>query len=144
MLASLACALQRLACRYWAGRVALRETARGNIIPQAREEVKRPRRNVLKSSRRGRPGGAPLRAAPPAPGVAQFRIVRLSRGIVALTHPRTGGAHGSPHRTAGIAGRTQRRGGGVAACGARAAARADAARRRLRKPDADMRRLAIA
>src|SRR5215471_2458181 len=40
---------------------------------------------------------------------------------LALTHPRTGGAHDSHHRTAGIAGRTQRR-GGMAARGARAAA----------------------
>src|SRR5512133_3416232 len=41
------------------------------------------------------------------------------RGIVAFTHPRTGGAHDSYHRTAGIAGRTQ---WCVAARGARAAA----------------------
>jgi hypothetical protein len=37
------------------------------------------------------------------------------------THPRTGGAYESHHRTAGIAGRTWRRGSGVAARGARAA-----------------------
>src|SRR5438034_834364 len=36
--------------------------------------------------------------------------------------PRTGGAHDSHHRTAGIAGRTRRRGCGMAARGARAAA----------------------
>src|SRR5262249_62034088 len=40
MLASLACAPRRLACRYWAGRVALRETARVSIVPQVPDEVK--------------------------------------------------------------------------------------------------------
>src|SRR5262249_55300551 len=50
------------------------------------------------------------------------RTARSWRGIVAFTHPRTGGAHDSHHRTAGIAGRTRRRGGRVAACGARATA----------------------
>jgi hypothetical protein len=30
-----------MACRYWAGRVALRETARSGIVPQIREEVNR-------------------------------------------------------------------------------------------------------
>jgi len=38
-----------------------------------------------------------------------------------LYAPRTGGAHDSHYRTAGIAGRARRRGGGVAARGARAA-----------------------
>src|SRR5262249_15351864 len=38
-----------------------------------------------------------------------------------LYAPRTGGAHDSHHRTAGIAGRARRRGGSVAARGARAA-----------------------
>src|SRR5262245_6029301 len=36
---------------------------------------------------------------------------RSWRGIVAFTHPRTGGAHDSHHRKAGIPGRTRRRGG---------------------------------
>jgi hypothetical protein len=40
MLASLACAHRRLACRYWAGRIALRETARVNIVAQVRDEAK--------------------------------------------------------------------------------------------------------
>jgi hypothetical protein len=40
MLASLARAPRRLACRYWAGRIALRETARVNIVAQVRDEVK--------------------------------------------------------------------------------------------------------
>jgi hypothetical protein len=31
-----------MACRYWTGRVALRETARLKIVPQVREEGKRP------------------------------------------------------------------------------------------------------
>jgi len=45
--------------------------------------------------------------------------------------PSHGGAHGSHHRTAGIAGRTRRRGGGMAARGARAAGATGAAHRRL-------------
>jgi hypothetical protein len=31
-----------VACRYWAGRVALRKTARLKIVPQVREKGKRP------------------------------------------------------------------------------------------------------
>jgi hypothetical protein len=39
-----------VACRCWAGRVALRETARVNIIPQVRDKVNtRPRRGMLGS-----------------------------------------------------------------------------------------------
>src|SRR5262249_51816428 len=70
------------------------------------------------------------RAAPPARGPRRFRRVRSWRGIVAFTHPRTGGAYDSHHRTAGIAGRTRRHGSSVAARGGRAAARAHAAHRR--------------
>ena len=47
------------------------------------------------------------------------KTARSWRAIVAFTHPRTGGAHDSYHRTAGIAGRTRRCGGGVAARGER-------------------------
>ncbi len=55
--------------------------------------------------------------APPCAraGGHAVRTARLRRGIVAFTHPRTGGAHDSHHWTAGIAGRSRRRGGGVAA-----------------------------
>src|SRR5262245_45338578 len=48
-----------------------------------------------------------------------------------LYAPRTGGAYGSHHRTAGIAGRTRRCGRRMAARGTRAAAGADATHRRL-------------
>ena len=58
-----------------------------------------------------RAGCAPLPGGPPAPGARAVRTARSWRGIVAFTHPRTGGAHDSHHRTAGIAGRTRRRGG---------------------------------
>src|SRR5262245_61923635 len=52
---------------------------------------------------------------------AGLGTARWWRGIVAFMHPRTGGAHDSHHRTAGIAGRTWRRGCRVAARGAGAA-----------------------
>src|SRR5262249_62055185 len=76
-------------------------------------------------------GAGALRAAPPAPRGHAVRTARSWRDIVAFTHPRTGGAHDSHHRTAGIAGRTRRRSGVVAARGACAAAQ-DAARRLCR------------
>ena len=41
MLASQPRARPEVACRYWAGRVALRKTARPGIVPQVREEVNR-------------------------------------------------------------------------------------------------------
>ena len=76
-------------------------------------------------------GGAQFATAGPALSVAErapsrlaragcraVRTARFWRGIVPFTHPRTGGAHDSHHRTAGIAGRTLRRGGRVALCGA--------------------------
>src|SRR6266540_2522543 len=73
------------------------------------------------------PDGDPLRPVPGVPPCPRrghaVRTARSWRGIVAFTHPRTGGAHDSHHRTAGIAGRTRRRGGGVAARRTRAAGR---------------------
>src|SRR5271165_3291915 len=51
-----------------------------------------------------------------------------------LGSPRTGGAHASHYRTAGIDSRDRRRDGCVAACGARTTARADAAYRRAHEP----------
>src|SRR6516162_4997576 len=99
MLASLACALRRLACRCWAGRVALREN--------------RARQHLLAAPR----GSEVLaRAECRAVGTARSR-----RGIVAFAHLAREGVYGSHHRTAGIAGRTRRRGSRVAARGARAA-----------------------
>jgi hypothetical protein len=65
------------------------------------------------------PVRARVRSAPA--GGHAVRTARSWRGIVAFTHPRTGGAHDSHHRTAGIAGLTRRGRGGVAARGARAA-----------------------
>src|SRR5215472_5843353 len=50
-------------------------------------------------------------------GCRAVRTARSWRGIVAFTHPRTGGAHDSHHRTAGIAGRTRRHGSRLAARG---------------------------
>src|SRR5262245_55425739 len=63
-----------------------------------------------------------LSRAPARPGYLSVRTARSWRGIVAFTHPRTGGAHDSHHWTAGIAGRTRRRGCLLAARGAGAAA----------------------
>jgi hypothetical protein len=40
-LSRLVRARPEVACRYWAGRVALRKTARPGIVPQVREEVNR-------------------------------------------------------------------------------------------------------
>src|SRR6516165_3017263 len=70
----------------------------------------------------------------------QVRCIELAGGelgrracIVFFYAPRTGGAYGSHHRTAGIAGRTRRRGCRVAARGARAAAWSIAAPRRAHR-----------
>src|SRR5262249_23745589 len=73
MLASLACAPRRLACRYWAGRVALRE----NRAPTHRFTA--PRQSEA---------GAPLcpTCAPPAPGTVLLGTARSWRGIVPFTH----------------------------------------------------------
>src|SRR5262249_5559092 len=54
------------------------------------------------------------------------KTARSRRGIVLFYAPRTGGAHDSHHRTAGVAGRTRRRGSRVATGGACAAGRARA------------------
>src|SRR6516165_9565779 len=73
MLASLACALRRLACRYWAGRVALRENRARQHHP---------------AGSRGSEAGAPLcpACAPPSPGAALLGTARSWRGIVPFTH----------------------------------------------------------
>src|SRR5262249_39509824 len=105
MLASLACVCRRLACRYWAGRVALRETARVNIVSRVRDEVKRALRCARRALR-------PRRMPRDSTLVAWYR---------SLYAPRTGGAYDGHHRTAEIADRTRQRGGYVAAGGARAA-----------------------
>src|SRR5262249_37036978 len=84
------------------------------------------KQTTLESKPERGPGGDPLR---PVPGVRSarsrgpraVRTARSWRDIVAFTHPRTGGAHDSHHRTAGIAGRTRRCGSRVAARGTRAA-----------------------
>src|SRR2546430_8169516 len=62
-----------------------------------------------------------LGARPAHAGCRAVRTARSWRGIVAFTHPRTGGAHDSHHRTAGIeathainAHRSDRSGGNVA------------------------------
>src|SRR5262249_48414318 len=74
MLASLACAHRRLACRHWAGRVALRENcARPHIVSRLQNEVKR----ALRCARR-----APW----PAPAAALLGTARLWRGILPSTH----------------------------------------------------------
>src|SRR5262249_29380750 len=63
---------------------------------------------------------APGRVAPTPTASSNVKTAPSWRGIVTFTHPRTGGAHDSHHRTAGIAGRARRR-GRLAARGARAA-----------------------
>src|SRR5262249_17199950 len=105
MLASLACVCRRLACRYWVGRVALRETARVNIVSRVRDEVRRALRCARRALR-------PRRMPRDSTLVAWYR---------SLYAPRTGGAYDGHHRTAEIAGRARRRDGGVAARGGRAA-----------------------
>src|SRR5215468_9452840 len=78
MLASLACAHRRLACRYWAGRVALRENRapRRRFTAPRRSEAARPKINLSKSSR----SGLCLAWARPAPGAAL--LGHHDRGVV--------------------------------------------------------------
>src|SRR6516164_5601193 len=120
MLASLGCAPRRLACRYWAGRVALRENRVRQYDPASPRgsEAARLKLNLLKSSRSRGQGGAPLQPVPDMrPARAGYRAVRdrtLAAWYRSLYAPRTGGAYDSHHRTAGITGRTRRHGGGVA------------------------------
>src|SRR5262245_11053546 len=105
MLASLACAPRRLTCRYWAGRVALRENrapTHGLTAPRL-SEASRPKSSLYEIRSR------------------RVRDSTLVAWYSCLYAPRTGGAYDSHHRTAGIPGRTRRRGGGVAARGASAA-----------------------
>src|SRR6516225_6329627 len=73
MLASLACALRRLTCRCWAGRVALRENRARQHHP---------------AGPGGSEAGAPLcpACAPPAPGAAPLGTARSRRAIVPFTH----------------------------------------------------------
>src|SRR5215813_7179524 len=113
MLASLACAPRRLTCRYWAGRVALRENrapTHGLTAPRL-SEASRPKSSLYEIRSR------------------RVRDSTLVAWYSCLYAPRTGGAYDSHHRTAGTAGRARRR-GVVAARGARAAGRGGAARRR--------------
>src|SRR5215468_2861054 len=120
MLASLACASRRLACRYWAGRVALRENRAPTrrLTAPRRSEAARPKINLLKVAPLARKVARLARA-----GCRAVRDSPLVAWYPSLYAPRAGGAYDSHHRTAGIAGRTRRRGGRVAAGGARAAAR---------------------
>src|SRR5262252_8270454 len=76
MLASLACAPRRSACRYWAGRVALRENRARQHLPAGPRgsEAARPKINLLKSRRSARAGCRAVKTA------------RSWRGIVAFTH----------------------------------------------------------
>src|SRR5262249_44530388 len=62
-------------------------------------------------------------------GARALRTARSWRGIVAFTHPRTGGAHDSHHRPTKILSHARRRSRRVAARSARAAIRPDAADR---------------
>jgi hypothetical protein len=109
MLASLACALRRLACRCWAGRVALRENRarQHRRAGPGRSEGARPKINLSKSSRSLR---AKRRSVAACVGVraahAGCRAVRTARSRRAIVPyaPRTGGAYDSHHRTAGVAG----------------------------------------
>src|SRR5262249_4031742 len=70
MLASLACASRRLACRYWRVASPSEKTARPHAVSRVRDEVKR----ALRCARR----------APRSPWVPR-RTARSWRGIVPLT-----------------------------------------------------------
>src|SRR5262249_10422629 len=87
---------RRLACRYWAGRVALRENRarQDRLAGSRRSETARPKLNLLKSSRSRGPGGAPLQPVPgvrpSAPGAAL--LGQHARGVVcSLYAPLAGG-----------------------------------------------------
>src|SRR5262249_35537800 len=133
MLASLACAPRRLACRYWAGRVALRENRARQHLPAGPRgsEAARPKDKSLEIS-----GGAlrcslcPARA-PPEPGAALLGTARSWRGIVPFTHL---AREGRMTVTIGRRELLAALGGGVAARGKRVAARAHAAGRRTDWP----------
>src|SRR5215472_14492685 len=90
MLASLACAHRRLACRYWAGRVALRENRARQHHPAGSRgsEAARPKLNLLKSGRSFRAGRRSLCPAwaPPTPGAALIGTAPSRRGNLAFTH----------------------------------------------------------
>src|SRR6516164_1681193 len=83
MLASLACAPRRFACRYWAGRVALRENRAPThrLTAPRRSEAVRPKINLLKVARLARKVARLARA-----GCRAVRTARSWRGIVPLTH----------------------------------------------------------
>src|SRR5262245_10787180 len=107
MLASLSCAPGGWLAVVGRAASPSEKTARVNIVPQVREEVKR----ALRCARR-----APARA-----GCRSVRDSTLAAWYRSVYAPRTGGAYDRQPRTTGIAGRTRRRGGRVAARGARAA-----------------------
>src|SRR5215813_11014640 len=83
MLASLACAPRRLACRYWAGRVALRENRAPThrLTAPRRSEAARPKINLLKVAGLARKVARLARA-----GCRAVRTARSWRGIVPFTH----------------------------------------------------------
>src|SRR5215471_11875167 len=80
MLASLACAPRRLACRYWAGRVVLRENRARQHLPAGPRgsEAARPKINLRCS--------LCLACASPAPGAAPLGTAPSWRGILPFTH----------------------------------------------------------
>src|SRR6516164_1188177 len=98
MLASLACAPRRLACRYWAGRVALRENRAPThrLKLPGRSEAARPKTNQAGVFW---PSGAPLRPVPDVrPALGGCRAVRDSTLVAwyrAFTHLARDGAYDS-------------------------------------------------
>src|SRR5215471_5309549 len=74
MLASLACAPRRFACRYWAGRVALRENRAPThrLTAPRRSEAARPKINLLKVARLARAGCRAVRTAHSWRGIVPF------------------------------------------------------------------------
>src|SRR5262245_28767594 len=110
--------------RRLAGRAAppSEKTARPHIVSQVRQEGKWGGRTIIRSNQARGVSRAALRCS--CSGVRPARAgcrgtARFVTWYRSLYAPRTGGAHDSHHRTAGIAGRTRRRGGGVAARRAR-------------------------
>src|SRR5262249_39449203 len=88
MLASLACAPRRLACRYWAGRVALRENRARQHLPAGPRgsEAARPKINLLKSQA-ALSVAAFARRAPRPRRVPRFRDSTLVAWYRSLSDP---------------------------------------------------------